>query len=44
VYRKPEGRRDGRPHCWLRSNITKFETGLTDDPTISGAVSAETAR
>jgi hypothetical protein len=37
VYRAPEGRADGRPHCWLRNNVTKGP--LTNDrATISGDV------
>jgi uncharacterized caspase-like protein len=35
VYRAPEGRSDGRPHCWLRTNISRSKG---DNVTISGDV------
>jgi uncharacterized caspase-like protein len=37
VYRTPEGRTNGRPHCWLRNNITKGPP-TNDRATISGDV------
>jgi len=38
-YRKPEGRTDHQPHCWLLTKITKLNQG--DPLTISGTVRAE---
>lgn len=35
VYRAPEGRTDGRPHCWLRNNVIRRPG---DNATISGDV------
>jgi uncharacterized caspase-like protein len=35
VYRAPEGRSDGRPHCWLRTNSSRSRG---DNLTISGDV------
>jgi hypothetical protein len=35
VYRDPQGRTDGQPHCWLRNNVVKMKG---DNLTISGDV------
>jgi hypothetical protein len=35
VYRSPQGRSDGQPHCWLRNNTVKLQG---DNLTISGSV------
>jgi hypothetical protein len=35
VYRAPEGRTDGHPHCWLRSNAVRIPA---DSLTIAGDV------
>ena len=35
VYRAPQGRTDGQPHCWLRNNVVKMKG---DNLTISGDV------
>jgi hypothetical protein len=39
VYRKPEGRTDGKPHCWLLDKTTKVERG--DTMITSGTVRPE---
>jgi hypothetical protein len=39
VYRKPEGRTDGKPHCWLLDRTTKVERG--DGMLISGVIRPE---
>jgi hypothetical protein len=39
VYRKPEGRSDGKPHCWLLDKTTKVERG--DNMLVSGIVRPE---
>jgi hypothetical protein len=38
-YRKPEGRSDHKPHCWLLTKVAKVNRG--DATTISGGVRAE---
>jgi len=35
VYRSPQGRTDGQPHCWLRNNVMRLQG---DNLTISGDV------
>ena len=40
VYRKPEGRTDDQPHCWLLDKTTKVDQG--DPMLISGTVRPET--
>ncbi len=44
VYRKPQGRTDRQPHCWLRRNITTVERGAKDNLTISGSIRPEASR
>ena len=38
LYRKPDGRSDGNPHCWLRKNLKGEKT---DRLNISGRVRPE---
>jgi hypothetical protein len=35
VYRSPQGRSDGQPHCWLRNNAVRMQG---DNLTVSGEV------
>ena len=39
VYRKPAGRTDGKPHCWLLDRVTKIDRG--DTMLVSGKVRPE---
>jgi hypothetical protein len=40
-YRKPEGRTDRQPHCWLANEIVKIERGSKENLVVSGSVRSE---